>query len=233
MSMNRVIEYAGRWDASFASRIRGATPAEIAELEDAMGEPVPLVYRAFLEVMGNDHGGLSFSFGGESKIHDLIELHRACLVTGEASRPAGSCLVGICPQPGDLIVLHPSNHPNPPVFFADVDIGVRFADSLENLLLHQAFAQLRQPAFHHKAVYMDRKAINSLGRAAEAARSLAFLPEWFSDSVAWCAERPDAALMITQYSMSNVVISLTAEGPEQLGQLGKAFEREVGVERVA
>lgn len=71
------------------------------------------------------------------------------------------------------------------------------------------------------------------GPAREAARSLAFLPEWFSDSVAWCAERPGASLVITQYSMSNVVISLTAESPEELGELGQAFEREVGVERIA
>lgn len=233
MNMNRVIEYACRWDASFAGRIRGATPAEIAELEDAMREPVPLVYRAFLEVMGNDHGGLNFSFGGESKVHELIAFHRACLATGEASRPSGSCLIGVCPQPGDLVVLHPSDHPSPPVYWADVDVGARFADSLENLLLHQAFAQLRQPAFAHKAVYMDRRNINSLGRVTEAARALAFQPEHFSDSVAWCAERAGASLIATQYGMSNVVISLTAEGPEELGALGKVFEREVGVERVA
>ena len=51
---DRVVQYVSGYDPDFPTSIRGASEAEIAELESLIGGPLPDSYRGFLLAMGRD-----------------------------------------------------------------------------------------------------------------------------------------------------------------------------------
>lgn len=229
--MDRLIEYVSRWDPSFPTRLRGATPAEIAEYEELFGAPIPALLRAYLARMGADNGGLNFASGGDMDIGSLLRSMRSNKTSYEAF-PRDSCLVGIQPQPGTYIVLHPCDQADPPVHEALEELVGRVSDSFEKMLFQVAFYAFRLIKLPHRAAYSEEGARVSLADATERARQAGFSVEWFSDSIRSVVHCPDACAMLLRPEDDRLSITICASSEAALHRAAEALASPLGLKRI-
>lgn len=57
-----LIAHAARYDPRFVASLRGAEPGQVAELERAIGQPLPDAYTRYLARMGGSGFGMGFDF---------------------------------------------------------------------------------------------------------------------------------------------------------------------------
>jgi hypothetical protein len=86
--MKEFISYFSQWNRALPSQVRGASAAEIAELESLVGFPLPQSYRDFLADMGNDLGPANPFEHGDFRIRAVLEFYRAT-----TWRPRERCLL--------------------------------------------------------------------------------------------------------------------------------------------
>lgn len=229
--MDRFVEYASILDPSYPTRLCGATPAQIAEYEQIFGAPIPASLREYLAVMGADNGGLNFASGGDTGIRSLIHSMRSNQGPYELF-PRDSCLVGIQPQPGTFIVLHPCDEANPPVYDAEEDLLARVSDSFEKMLFQAAFYTFRLRALPHRATYAaGREEVSLAGATAWAARA-GLSVEPFSDSIRSLVHGADACAMLLRPEDDRLSISIGAPSEAALLHAAEALATPLGLKRV-
>ncbi|MCY1080184.1 SMI1/KNR4 family protein [Archangium lansingense] len=81
--MQAVVQAITQYHPSFADEIRGCSPAEISQLQAAVGQPIPPSYIEFLQLMGHSTGPLQlfqdsdvFSFGPVLAYHSNKNIPR-------------------------------------------------------------------------------------------------------------------------------------------------------------
>ncbi len=151
--------------------------------------------------------------------------------TGDAIIPAESCLIGIFPQPGYHVVLHPATASDPPVYYADEELADRFADDLEKMLLQTAHRTLRKRRLTHAAAYAARTPELSLAHTCDLAAALGFTREWFSDSINCCLERAGASLVISQFSEDRLMMEARAASADDLRRIEEDLARPLDLTR--
>lgn len=229
--MNRLIEYVSRSDPSYPTRLRGATPAEIAEYEQIFGAPIPALLREYFATMGADNGGLNFVSGGDTDIRSLIH----CMHSNQNPYelfPKDSCLVGIHPQPGTFIVLHPCDQADPPVYDAEEDLLARVSDSFEKMLFQVAFYIFRLHALPHGATYAEEREEISLADATAWATQAGFSVESSSDSIRSCAQSSDACAMFLRPEDDGLSLTIGAASDASLLRAAEALAAPLGLKRV-
>lgn len=232
--MDRLIAYAARSDPSFPARIKGATSAEIAAYEEVFGAPIPALLRAYFAAMGGDNGGLSFASGGDTDMPTLLDYMRSNRKPDRYAPmfPTDVCLVGVRPQPGAYVVLHPCDVADPPVHDAEEELLGLVADSFEKLLFQTAFCRLRMEELPYAASYMEVEYQKvSLSDALALAREAGFSVEWFSDSGRACLEREDARACILRPADDRLSLAINATSDAALRTAGAVFAEPLGLRR--
>lgn len=233
--IERLIEYVARHRPDFPSRIAGATTEQIVALESAVGGSIPCFYREFLTAMGAGQGGLDFSFGGEADIASITAMTASVARPGALPLVEGCesyCLIGICPQPGYLIVLTPREGADPPAYFAEDELVGRYADSFEKLLFRSAFHGFVQRAHAHRQSLQMTPDTPPLDEALRYAESLGFTSAPGSDSIVGCVERPDATAAFYQYSGHRVTAEISAASAAACEELAASLTRSLAMARV-
>ncbi|NMO18767.1 SMI1/KNR4 family protein [Pyxidicoccus fallax] len=144
-----------RYDPGYSRKVRGASPEEIADLEELAGQPLSECHREFLARMGRNMGGLEVE-GVDFHIERITEFYRS----GEWTPPPGYILLAIqeddpqmdyyleCPRPGARdcpVVRFPSmGEFSKETYFYPLD------PSLSDFLLALAFSEKRMEALEHQ-----------------------------------------------------------------------------------
>jgi hypothetical protein len=216
-ALEEAVLYAASFDPSFPSRLRGATGAQLDELESLAGSPLPPPFRALLERMGESDGGTALMQGSSFRAADLIDLYRTAAEDWrEPLLPPGYLLFAVPPREGrdDLLVLDARAPALAPVLGLDSQRSAPrpVAASLIQLLFRLLFLRLAIPAHPHRRRQWSTlaHARPTLDEVAEYARARGLTPLWFSDAQIFCAESDGARLAIGRSGGDTLWLSMSA-----------------------
>ena len=190
--MQRLMEYAAAVDPGFASRIEGASPAEIERLERVAGGPLPSDYRTFLDLMGRRDDAILGQDDIVTSADTLADFYDESVATGERSVPPGFITFAISGLSiGQLFV---DRNPPHPVY---QQAGKLWATSFRGLLYQKVF----EKAVHrnHSIYLVNRDTTPRLADAQTLLETLGLQRLWFSDEVTLCHESADDKVLIRQF----------------------------------
>ena len=232
--MRPFIEYVSRYQPSFGSTLRGASQSEIATLASTAQAVLPASYQEFLAVMGHGDGGLRLTFDGSTDISDVIRRYESFAKTGRAAAPPNCILIGLgtLAMEGLCMWLLRGREPSI-VFTRDGRVTGLYAESLEKLLYRTAFLKFGIKQFPC-ATYL---ASLPPARISETATTIAlesgFRTLWFSDPIAFCGEKPGAAIVVNQYDGEGASVVLRGTDQGALDTIAAALEHACDVRRQA
>jgi len=230
--MEHFIQYVSQFEPDFASRIRGASEEEIDTLERLAGLRLPPIYRTFLSRMGHASGGIDIAFEGTTRITEVIDYYQNSVRTGKARVPPNSLIIGIGSPPTEDVALQLGSDRACPAFLAsEGELLQLLADSLETLLFRVAFATFRMKLFHAGGTYRNNSAARQRELADAVAVEIGYQRQWFSDSIEFCGERRDSAIIINQYQHHGLAIRIRAESDTEVESIGSVFAQRLGVVR--
>jgi hypothetical protein len=225
--MRTFVDYAASFDPAFPSRIRGASPQEIADLEAEAGHPLPDAYRAFLSLMG--HGADQLVGGAEVRtdVSELIEFYGENVASGEDQVPDDCIVIGVGGVAVEQVLLE-YNHPGR-VF--EGDSGEKhslWADSLEKLLYKRVYMRYRPKQLPFSGIFTSAVGDPMMDAALNAAILLGFAPQWFSDSISFCGEAPGAVLILNQFGGQGFSMRIAAKEREQVEVVSRSIVQATG-----
>jgi hypothetical protein len=227
-AMEAFFDYVTRFDPDFRSRIRGATAAEIAHLEELVGRPLPPPYRWFLENMG--HREL-LGVGGETTtdISAVIRVYEQLALTKRRAAPPDGILIGVNGAYYD-VALQDTAEGEPRVLFTErFMILYPFAESLRKLLYRLAFRVHAPKRFPARAEFGGTDVRPRLEEFANFAAAENIQKHWFSDYVCYCGESDHVILSAQQFERQGMSLRLAASNSHELSQLVDRFQREFGL----
>jgi len=163
--LQEFISLVERYDPEFSRKIRGASPEEIRQLEELVGQSLPARYRDFLAQLGKDMGGLEIE-GVDLGIERIIRFYES----GEWTPPSGYILLGVQGEDPCLdyylectdasaqdcpIVRFPSEGA-----FSKENYFYPIDPSLNDFLLSLAFSEKRMESFKLQRVLMPASSRN-------------------------------------------------------------------------
>jgi hypothetical protein len=233
--IERFIRFVERYRPSFGRAVRGATPDELRTFDELAlqltGNRLPSVYHAFLARAGGSQIRFWNSEDASLGVGDLIEFYRGLLEEGETPPPR-SVIVGVGGHPyGELaIVCEPNACEDGGVFVADCDrLCERLSDSFEKWLFQRAFAHFAPTSLAYGEKYAG-DARPHLARIAEWAAAQRFAPYDFSDSLNFCAERSDGAVVVaTQLTGGGLALGVAASRLDALRSVVDPIRDELGL----
>ena len=218
------MEYAASFDPAFASRIEGASSAEIEELERVAGGTFPSDYRAFLELMGRRDDAILGQDDIATSATTLTEFYKEDVVPGHASVPPGFVVFAISGiSIGRLFV--DRNPPHPVYKSAAIEPGTFWAASFRGLLYQQMFSRAGRRN-HTKVLF----SVDRAPRLSDAERLLdahGFERLWFSDEATLCYESDDDKIMIRQIAGRNAKLQVSTKWLFRLWRLVWRLSREL------
>lgn len=230
-SIDDLIRYVTRHKPDYPQAIRGATEAEVAELEGLVGRELPPHYRQYLERMGHNDAGLEFGQSGYTDITPITELYRE-INPGYIEIPP-NCLAiswGAVGVDFDGICLELGRPESARVLFTGADeVLALYAATFTGLLFRMAFETFRMNAFPHSKRYVngdDKRQVEQAGRFAE---QLGFVRRWFSDDIAFCGEQQDgsAAVFVNQFGGMGMSVKIATNDAGMLKRVGGEFADEL------
>ena len=232
--MKQFLEYVTSFAPEFPRYIRGASPAQIAELERLAGRELPPSYKNFLAAMGENDGGLSLLFDGTMNIEDVLAYYREEIITGIFPPPPDAILIGIEGVSTPSIALDCRAPGEPPVMFVDGQKYTNlFAGSLDKLLFNTAFSKYVLSRFPWEVNYVA--SFNAVGKRdltpimPDLARECGLQPLWFSDRVCCCAENADAGACLTQYEGQGPSARIAGNLRSEVGRIGAIIAHRLGL----
>lgn len=232
-NIDDLIQYATRYKPAYPQTIRGASEAEIAELEGLVGRELPPHYRQYLERMGHNDGGLKFGEDGYTDIPMIISLYRD-INAGEIELPP-DCLGIACHSDhyGQIALEFGSLQTSRVLFTSGGEVDALYAATFMGMLFRMAFQMCPMHTFSHSTSHSnadDKRQIEQAGRMAE---HLGFVRHWFSDEIAFCGEREDggAAIFIVQFEGKGVGLQIATNDIWLLWKIGRAFASEFRLKR--
>jgi hypothetical protein len=228
--VNNFVVYVAESEPSFADKIRGASVEEIAKLEERVGTPLPESYRSYLSLFGKSDGGLDLGYGATTNIERVYDFYGDLIAEGNSPPPR--CIViaveGATIGDTSLEIVNAAQEPRV-VNTVDDQIKGLYADSLPPLLYRLAFMKYRAKIFPHSAIYLGKDTKPTLGQARDVALKAALVPQWFSDSVCLCCERPHAMVAVNQFAGQGPWVRISADERAIVESLGDAFAASLGV----
>jgi hypothetical protein len=222
--MDKFIQYSNRYNPEFESQIVGANSAEIDKLEELTGRRLPSVYRNFLARMGHGEGGLDITFGGTTDLTKITDHYKESIVTGNHKLPPNAVLMGLGNFNIEYIYLDAGDSANPRVVFTEnARISRLYAETLEKLLFRLAFMKFRLKAFEFSGFCTGSNPQNLLGSAKGLAEKMGFTELGFSDSVAFCGSKNDAAIAINQFEGDGLAVIVGTQTPADAQIIPKLF----------
>jgi SMI1-KNR4 cell-wall len=229
MTINELMAYIAPLDPPFADSIQGASAAEVRTLATLVGRPLPHAYQEFLSAMGHGTGWIKIGYDTTTDISRVIEFYRDYVKVGKEMLPEDCIAISVFGV--DLnVCLDIRSTGEPPVVFTEANqIYKRYADSLGMLLFRLAFFHYMPRRRTETRNFWNPERTYAFERACNLANKLGFRPLPFSDTVAWCGDRPDACIGIRQYEDDGIHVAIGADQESNVMKLGREFERELGV----
>ncbi|QRK12465.1 SMI1/KNR4 family protein [Archangium violaceum] len=233
--MKELIGLASRCDPAFTGRIQGASPEEIARLEQLSERKLPDVYRELLSHMGRDMGGIGIA-AVEFEINNLL---RFLEEEGSAyDWPSRFLMIAEHKQDPyyhyflDLDTLNDDGDCRVVSFDSTLEaheLDERHvheqAPSLKALFLKLAFLCKCLGRFHHQEIAiltyprLEKKSDNPLGALADfeqAALHLGFQKLPYSTPTALMLDRHDAAIYAKGGAIGRVAATLTGKDEHEI-----------------
>lgn len=229
--MKELLNYIAQYDSAFIGKIRGASDAAIARLEQLAGDALPPQYCEFLAVMGENTGGFEFSNDDAMSITEIMRFYEE-KARGEADVPANCVVIawGGAGYEEQQLSLECGPPDRSRVLVSDHDrlVGL-YADSFAALLFRRAFEQypfMQQPC---RGVYSLKTPQPLLPRAAALAATFDFRGQPCSDSIVFCGTRGDGLLIvIAQFSHRGLTVKIAGPSKGAIRAAGEPFEKQMG-----
>jgi hypothetical protein len=232
--MQKLIDYISRLNPDFPTVIQGATPSEIAMLENQVkhlvGRPLPPSYKSFLSCLGRNDGGLAIGCDATTNIDEVIGYYQNYLAKGKAKLPPNCILIAF----GGVVVyelcLEFVNDREPRVVVSENDYILEvYAESLKKRLFQNAFMQYEHKRFKGSTLYGGTDIKRLMKPASEIALGLGFNQLWFSDAITFCGERADAIIKISQYERQGIAVRISGNARAAVKAMGNIFINQLGV----
>jgi hypothetical protein len=226
------IQFVSQYDPSFPARIEGASNEEIDLLTGLVGRSLPASYREYLAAMGHLDGNLDLAFDGSTKISDVIDYYQEAAQGQVHPPPLGCIVVGTGdPAVGEVYLEEVPDTKEPRMMLGvDGKIGQTYGESLPKVLYRKAFIKHELARTPFSAFYIDRKVRDLVSLASGAAVEEGFEPLWFSDLVAFCAQRDEVILMVEWYPKTLGLLKLAAGRREEVEEIGSLFSERLGLQ---
>lgn len=222
-------DYIAQFDPTFRHRVQGVSVQDTGRLAELYGRPLPASYRELLLTMGANPGGAHFAGYARTEFDIVYELTAELIQDDMYQDLLRSCIViGQGVFPGATLCLEEIGGDEPRVVTADVEVLSPIAGSLLHLLMQHAFTVHALRALPHQRVWGGRE-LSDRSLAPQVLRGLGFEPCWFADEYAWCGERDDARVVISQIKGEPVGVRLSAADEATLDEIARALEPALGV----
>jgi hypothetical protein len=230
MNTDDLINFVSTYDPAFPTRIRGASPEEIAELERLAGLSLPPAYKNYLLRMGRNDGGFDVGGGSTTKIDALLEYYTESLDFDMEDIPP-NCLVVAISGGGtfELSLEYGSDAGHPVLLTSGDTIKGLLSESFEKLLFRHAFVKYRLGSFPSSAIYWGDSNEESLKKATEVALNMSFERQWFSDRVSFCGEGGASAIVIERILDRPVWMRISGQQAAEVERLGSTFAQQAGM----
>lgn len=179
-------------------------------LETLTKDLLPKSYKTFLEYFGQDNGGLNIAYDGTTCISEIIRFYSHYVITGKEKIPDNFLLIGLGEPPAEDVYLERLNVGERVFLSQEGSLLTLYADSLEQLLYRLAFAIYPMNTLPISRFYTNNDISNQKEYASEIASNLGINKLWFSDSIEFCGECSDTAIIINQYENHGLAIRISA-----------------------
>jgi hypothetical protein len=232
--MDGFMDYIKNRDPLFPTLIRGASQKEIETLEnwvgDLVGLSLPPSYKRFLSRLGHNDGGLAIGLDSTTNIVKVLDCYQNDIAKGLGKIPPNCILIGF----GGLVVpevcLEFFCDSEPRVIISEQDSILEFyAESLEKLLFRKAFMMYALKRFPYATFLVGTNVKRLLEPAQKIALFLGFKPLWFSDAIAFCGERDDAIIGISQFEAQGLSVRIAAPKRAEVERMSALFINQLGV----
>lgn len=226
--LDDLVDYAAHFDPDLPGKLEGATPEQLARLEELAGQPLPPTYRAWLERMGQRDGGLLYELKADLDINEVLELYED---TDEDERPADCLMIG-AGQMGTYaeLSLKPMPQGEPQLIHTDGRwVGKPIAQSLPRFLLQQAFQRYELGSYPVRQYYGLVQKLHTLQRVQRAATAAKVTPYWFSDAWNLCGWAEGAVLAAHQDHQGAGWLVVGGVDAAHAAQLGDALDHALGL----
>lgn len=229
--MKKIIDYACSFDPTFQDGLKGASREQIEALERLMGKQLPPLYREYLEIAGVQDNGLLSGIDLESDPTALIFFYEEWVARGEDSVPDDCITIAYSGVTGVTLFLEVEGQGA----LYDGALSEKlhlWASSFERYLYNRLYIRYRALGFRSLmtiAHFSNNSHANVLDPGRVAGAALGFEDVWFSDQVTYCAERPDAVLVIRQLSNRSPYVQIAATQRETVTSIVRELERASGV----
>jgi hypothetical protein len=231
-AVDQLLSFVARYDGNFATRVRGARAQDVAALGRLVGRPLPPAYAAYLARMGENDAALTWAFDASTTIAAVTAYYRE-RAAGTA-RVADGCILIACDgvQVPEVSLQGQQRQPRV-VFTCSGTVRGVFAESFEKLLLRSAFRRY-WPLGHacsrfYSAPWEELGRQPVLPRAQDIVARAGFRPLWFSDTIAYCGQRPGAAAFLQQYENQGLTVKLAGDVEAELDELGRSLAAQLPI----
>lgn len=229
-TVTRFVDYISQYAPAFAQNIEGAPDPEITELENISAYKLPDAYREFLALMGHRDGGLDLGQGSTTDLREVLQYYGKFILTGQEQVPPDTALISVGGfAAGDLGLFYGAAEEPRVVNIEDGNIKSAYAESFLKLLFRIGFIKYKLAAFPSSAIFTSPRGRSSLSEASQFAETSGFAAQWFSDFIAFCADKEDASLAINQFENRGLWLRIAAGNRQEVERIGAAFVRGIGV----
>lgn len=222
--MQKFIEYVYQFDSEFPNKIKAALPSEIMVLEELVGVPLPQIYKNFLLYMGRSEGGLRITLDGTTCIQNIIEFYEELINPGDLKTPKGCIVIGLSAYESEEQYVLDWEISQEKIYLTHEDsIQLLYASSLESLLYRRAFSQFKLKTLSESEFLTNENTNWQLDQASQLAVKEGFNKLWFSDDVAFCGEKQDVSIVISQYEDRGLNMAIKANSKGSIAQVSRLF----------
>ncbi|HKX30060.1 MAG TPA: SMI1/KNR4 family protein [Blastocatellia bacterium] len=223
--MDEFLKYISSFDPDFPRTISGASDEEIEAFERLTAVTFPTIYRDFLSRMGRGTGTLVVAWDCTFEIDRLIELYREAVIPGEIEVPPEHVIIGSGGVVVEQAYLQVDERGGSRVFYLGEDETLNlYAEAFDKLLFRLAFTKYQPPRHKYVAQLAGVTIEPVIEKARGLATSLGFEEQWFSDSIAFCGVKENAALIINQYEQGAPLVIAASQDKADLDAIKKTFK---------
>ncbi len=227
--IDEFLSYVTKFEPDFRTRISGAAEGDISSLQALSGFELPPAYHSYLQHLGGNDGGLDIGQGATTRAGAVIRYYKELQAENE-SAPPGCIVIAVNGVAVGETSLQFAEAGEPRVVNTSGDqIKDLYAESLPDLLFRVAFIKYRAKQLKFSNIYEGSLGGAHLETGRDVALANGFDQQWFSDSICFCGERADAAIMINQFVGRVLWIRIASDDRDVVQSLGRIFESQIDV----
>jgi hypothetical protein len=239
----RFVEYVAGYDAAFPKAIRGATPEQLAELDELLGGRAPAAYRDFLTAMGQSMDWITVR-AIDFHIEGVLAWYRAnrwlspsefVRIGTEQDEPRVHPYLEVHVNPGELPVVG-----LPPCSAASIRVVAAeslspVAGSLVEMAAYPVFRayELKKAARQPAGLRARHWSAQAMPAAAGILAAMNFQRLWWSTETGSGWQRADAAVWVRQHLGHGLQVLVAADADSERNRVAAQLQGSLNLARGA